>query len=177
VLAGILRRDPRGVIAVTGDRHGGFIARRLRDRFVAHMPDVAERICFLPIQPRADYMSLIAAAYVLLDPLHFGGVNSSYDGFSLNKPIVTLPSPYQRGRYTLGCYKKMGLLDCVAGDTDEYIEKAVALGTDAEWRQAVTEKIRDASPLLFEDVEAVHEHERIFGELIARSRSSVGAQG
>jgi predicted O-linked N-acetylglucosamine transferase (SPINDLY family) len=136
------------------------------------MPDVAERIRFIPLQPNADYLSLIAAADVLLDPLHFGGVNSSYDGFSLHKPIVTLPSRYQRGRYTLACYRKMGLTDCVAATPEQYIEMAVALGTDAERRAEVVEKIRLASPALFEDLQAVREHERIFSELIEQSRST-----
>ena len=157
ILAGILRRDADGVVVITEDRHGGFIANQLRQRFAATMGDVAERIVFIPLQPNPDYLSLVAAADVLLDPLHFGGVNSSYDGFSLNKPIVTLPSQFQRGRYTLACYKKMGILDCVASDPRQYIDIAVALGTDAAFRDQVVEKIRRESPVLFEDLEAVRE--------------------
>ena len=171
ILAGILRQDAKGVVVATEDRHGGFLPNQLRQRFAATMPDVADRVVFVPLQPTPDYLSLIAAADVLLDPLHFGGVNSSYDGFSLNKPIVTLPSQFQRGRYTLGCYKKMGLTDCLASDPRQYIEIAVALGTDAAYRSEVVEKIRCASPVLFEDVQAVREHERIFSELVEEARS------
>src|SRR5262249_49271296 len=107
-----------------------------------------------------------------LDPLHFGGVNSSYDGYSLNKPIVTLPSPFHRGRYTFACYRKMGVLDCVAANHDDYVEMALALGTDADHRRQVSQKIAAASHVLFDDLEAVREHERIFSELIASSRQS-----
>ena len=171
ILAGILRRDAKGVVVAAEDRHGPFIASQLRRRFAATMPDVADRIIFLPCQPNSDYLSLVAAADVLLDPLHYGGVNSSYDGFSLNQPIVTLPSQFQRGRYTLACYKKMGLADCVASDPEQYIDIAVALGTDAGLRSVVVEKIRRASPVLFDDIEAVREHERIFSALIDEARS------
>ena len=177
VLAGILRRDAQGVVVVTEDRHGGFVANQLRQRFAATMGDVAERIVFLPFQPSSDYLSLVAIADVLLDPLHFGGVNSSYDGFSLNKPIVTLPSQFQRGRYTLACYKKMGVFDCVASDPRQYIDIAVALGTDADFCDQVVEKIRRASPVLFEDMEAVREHERIFSALVEEARAAHRGDG
>ena len=172
ILASILRQDAKGVVVAIENRYGGSIANQLRQRFAATMPDVADRIVFVPFQAPEDYLSLIAAADVLLDPLHFGGVNSSYDGFSLNKPIVTLPSQFQRGRYTLGCYKKMGLTDCLASDPRQYIEIAVALGTDAAYRSEVVEKIRCASPVLFEDVQAVREHERIFSALVEEARSA-----
>ena len=172
ILAGILRRDAKAVIVATGDLHGGFIANQLRRRFAATMPDVADRIVFIPLQPNPDYLSLIAAADVLLDPLHFAGLNTSYDAFSLNQPVVTLPARFERSRYTLGCYKKMGFSDCVASDPEQYIEIAVALGTDAKFRTDVAGKIRRASPVLFEDMEAVREHERIFSLLLREARST-----
>ena len=172
ILAGILRADPEGVAVVVEDRRGAYIANQLRQRFAATISDVANRIVFLPFQPTADYLSLVAAADVLLDPLHFGGVNSSYDGFSLNKPIVTLPSRFQRGRYTLACYRKMEVSDCVASDPEQYIDIAVTLGKDAEYRSRIVEKIRRASPVLFDDIEAVREHERIFSALVERARST-----
>ncbi len=171
ILAGILRRDAQGVVVATENQHGGFIADQLRRRFAATMPDVADRIVFLPSLPNPDYLSLVAAADVLLDPLHFGGGNSSYDGFALNRPIVTLPSRFQRGRYTLACYKMMGLSDCVASDPASYIDIALALGADAAYRSEVVEKIRRTSFIIFEDQEAVREHERIFSELVEEARS------
>jgi predicted O-linked N-acetylglucosamine transferase (SPINDLY family) len=177
ILAGILRADGKGVVVITEDRNGGFIARQLRRRFSATIPDVARRILFLPFQATPDYLSLTAAADVLLDPLHFGGVNTSYDGFSFNKPIVTLPSRFQRGRYTLGCYRKMGVSECVASNPQQYVDIAVAMGTDAEFRAHVVEKIRLASPVLFEDMEAVREHERIFGALVEEARSGCRRDG
>ncbi len=172
ILAGILRRDADARIVTTEDRFGPAIGTQLRRRFAVTLGDVAERVIFLPFLDSADYLSLLAAADVLLDPLHFGGVNSSYDGFSLNQPIVTLPSRFQRGRYTLACYRKMGLTDCVAADAQQYIDIAVRLGTNAVYREEVVARIRRASPALFEDPAAVLEHERIFGELAATARLS-----
>jgi len=170
IMADILRRDKHGVIAVTEDRHGKAAAVLLRRRFADTMPDVADRIIFFEFQPTASYLSLVVAADVLLDPLHFCGANTTYDGFSLSKPIVTLPSQFRRGRYTLGCYRVMGIDDCIASDPRHYVDIAVALGTDAAWRREIAQKIARASPALFEDLAAVREHERIFEMLIETAR-------
>ncbi|MBN2473352.1 MAG: tetratricopeptide repeat protein [Pirellulales bacterium] len=164
-LAAILQRDDRGVVVLTADR-GGYLAAKLRRRLAATIPEVGNRIVLLPRQSYADYLSLIAAADVLLDPLYFGGVNTTYDAFSLNRPIVTLPSAFHRGRYTLGCYRKMGIADCVATDPEDYVQKAVQLATDATYRAEVEQRIGRASAVLFEDSQAVREHERIFQELL-----------
>ena len=174
LLAAILRRDPAGVVVITENIHGHFVAEQLRRRLAVTMPDVAERVVFFPAQPHPDYLSLVAAADVLLDPLHFAGGNSTYDGFSLNKPIVTLPLEFARGRYTLACYKKMGMSDCVASTPEEYVEMAVALGTDPGLRSRVEAKTRETSDAIFEDADAVREHVRIFSELVELARSGVG---
>ena len=165
MLADILRRDGRGIVVLTADRFGQ-LAAKLRQRFAAVMPVVSDRICFLPRQSHHDYLALLAAADVLLDPPHFGGVNSTYDGLSLGKPVVTMPSGFHRGRYTYGCYRKMGMTECIATDREDYVARAVALGTDADYRRMIEGRIREASRVLFEDHEAVSEHERLFRELL-----------
>ena len=169
-LAGILRRDPQGTVVITKDRYGHG-ATRLRARFAKTLGDVADRVTMLPMLPRSDYLGLLAAADVLLDPPHFGGVNTTYDGFSFDRPIVTLPSRFHRGRFTLGCYRKMGMDECVAADEAHYVDIAVRLGTDADWRAWVSDRIHQTSEVLFEDIMTVREHERLFHTLVEAARS------
>jgi predicted O-linked N-acetylglucosamine transferase (SPINDLY family) len=168
-LGEILRRDPRGVLAVIEDRHPA-AKHLLQARWRRVLPDVVDRMFFLPRQERPDYVSLIQTADVLLDPFNFGGVNTSYDAFTFGKPVVTLPSGYHRGRYTLGCYKKMGISECVATDRESYVQLAVAMGTDPNYRRQVEREVEEASHVLFEDAQAVDEHARIFRELVEVSR-------
>lgn len=168
ILAGILREDKAGVVAITEDRHG-YGGSDLRRRLSMTMPDVTDRIVFLPPRPYPDYLALLRSADVLLDPLYFGGAITSYDALSLNKPVVTLPTQFARGRYTLGCFRKMGLTNCVASTPEEYVTIAVRLGTDADFRKDVTRLIEEKSDVLFEDAQAVREYERIFRDLISRS--------
>ena len=142
----------------------------LRSRFERTIADVTERIVFVPWMPYPEYLNLSAVADVLLDPLHYGGGVTSYDGLATGTPIVTLPSQYQRGRYTLGCYRKIGTLDCVASSVQQYVELAVRLGCDRDYRYSIKEKILAASHLLFEDIDAVRQHEAFFEQAVWAAR-------
>jgi predicted O-linked N-acetylglucosamine transferase (SPINDLY family) len=156
VLAKILRRDPLGELVLIEGRRPDW-TRLLRERFARSMPDVAARVRFLKPQPNADFLHLNAVADVLLDTLHFGGGNTSYEGLAVGTPIVTLPGPLMRGRITHALYRKLGVDDCIVDSPAAYVDLAVRLGTDAEYRRAVSHKIGQASDVLFEDPEEVRE--------------------
>jgi predicted O-linked N-acetylglucosamine transferase (SPINDLY family) len=163
VLGEILRRDPQGeVLLIEGSPASWteLVRRRLR----TNLGDVADRIRFLPRLPGPDFISLIAAAEVMLDTTHFCGGNTSYEAFALGTPVVTLPSPLLRARLTAGMYRQMGIDEAVASSPDEYVETAVRLGTDAAARAALKARIAERRAVLFENDRAVAEHERFFAE-------------
>jgi uncharacterized protein (TIGR03032 family) len=159
ILNGILQRDPAGELVLIEGRQPQW-TRLLRERFERTMPGVVSRIRFLPSQPNADFLRLNAAADVLLDTIHFGGGNTSYEGLALGIPIVTLPGPYLRSRITHALYRKMDVMDCVVDSADSYVDLAVRLGTEPEFRASKSRKILDASGVLFEDPAEVRELER-----------------
>ncbi|HEX4071911.1 MAG TPA: tetratricopeptide repeat protein [Planctomycetaceae bacterium] len=165
LLGAILRRDPDGVLVVPKDSQG-HAARKLHNRLRVALPHVIERVRLAPYQSVESYFRLVQAADVLLDPIHYGGGLTSLDGLSLNKPIVTMPGPFVRGRYTFGFYRTMGLTDCVAANADDYVERAVRLGRDREWRAHVESRIRDTSDVLFESSDSIAEYDRIFRQLV-----------
>ncbi|HEV8071456.1 MAG TPA: tetratricopeptide repeat protein [Planctomycetaceae bacterium] len=165
LLGDILRRDPQGTLVIPRDRHG-YTARKLENRLRMGLPHVAERIRFVPYQSVEGYFGLIEAADVLLDPLYYGGGLTSFDGLSLNKPIVTLPGNFVRGRFTYGFYRTMGVDDCIADSPDDYVARAVRLGTDVEWRRHVVERIQQTSIALFDSQAVVTDYDRILGQLV-----------
>jgi len=167
VVGEILRRDPQGILVILQGLWP-YTAEQLRSRLSRTINDVIDRIIFLPRMNQPDLLCLIADSEVLLDPPYYGGVNSSYDGFSMKTPILTCESPFHIGRYTAACYRKMGLDDCIAPTPEAYIEMAVELGTNPQHRAAFSQRIREQNHLLFEDVNAVSEHERIFEQLISQ---------
>jgi protein O-GlcNAc transferase len=161
VAGGILRGDPRGVL-VLGWGLAPQWKELLRRRFAATLPDVVERIRFLPRLNRPEFLNFMAVSDVLLDPIHFGGGNTSYEGLALGAPIVTLPSRFLRGRITFALYKQMGMLDCVVHSPQEYVELALRLGTDKSYRDQVRDRILEGNGVLYQNSAGVKELEEFF---------------
>jgi predicted O-linked N-acetylglucosamine transferase (SPINDLY family) len=170
-LAGILRRDSQALIIATADRYG-FATDIVRSRLVETIPDVADRVRFLPRLEFADYLQLLNVADVLLDPPHFGGVNSTFDALAIGQPVITLPTEYQRGRFTAACLRQVGLTETIARDADQYVELAVALAADRRRQADLREQIRQSAGALFRDDQSVREHERLFERLVNESAKS-----
>lgn len=167
IMSGILHADPSGQIVLIEGHVPGWTGL-LRKRFERVMPDVANRIVFIPQQKGGDFLNLFVVADVILDTLYFNGMNTSLEGFSVGAPIVTLPSALQRGRHTAGMYRKMGIGDCVAQSPQEYVDIAVRLGTQPDLRLAVRDRILAANTVLYEDKRVVQEFERFFTEAVSK---------
>ncbi|HTO50085.1 MAG TPA: tetratricopeptide repeat protein [Burkholderiales bacterium] len=148
VLAAILERDARADIALLG-RNGG-LRDRLRRRFARTIGPDAARIRFLPNMSHERYLATLAAADVVLDPLYFGGCNSSCEALALGVPVVTLPGTHLFGRFTLGLYEEMGLRDCIVGSTDAYVGRAVQIASERERREDLAREIANRSAVLFD---------------------------
>lgn len=170
VLAEILRRDPHGFIAVTKGRYQ-HLSDKLRRRWLRTMGELAARIVFVDRLDRPEYMQMVNQADVVLDTLYYTGVNTSYDALSLGKPIVNWPWIRHRGRYTYGCYRKMDFLDCVVDSAEGYVDLAVRLAKDLDYRRYVNTQLLQRSDVLFEDQVAVDEHLRFFEFAIAQART------
>ncbi len=163
LLHGILSRDARGLVLLIAGQFQEF-TDQLRERFSHGLPGLERRIVFLPFMAFERFMQLLHLADVILDTVHFNGMNSSLQAFAVGTPVVTLPGKLQRGRHTLAMYRKMGILDCVAADAQQYIDIAVRIGTDRAYAQLLRERILARSHVLFEDQRVVDEFERFFTE-------------
>jgi predicted O-linked N-acetylglucosamine transferase (SPINDLY family) len=158
VFAEILRRDPRGVLVLLEGNYPSW-TELLRRRLRGSIPDDFERIVFVPQQTPADFSRLLAVVDVCLDPLHFGGGDTSYQSFAVGAPVVTLPGGFLRGRITYALYRAMGVDDPIARDVDDYVARAVRLGTDSAWRETVRAKILAANHKIFESLAGVRDLE------------------
>lgn len=166
----VLRGDPGGLLVL---KQGRFprVAELLRARFDRTLPDVCDRIVFLPWQARADYHRLLSIADVVLDTLPFGAGSLAYDVFSQPVPIVTLPGEFNVGRYVSGCYRRMAFTELVATTADEFASLAHRVAHDREYRRWVVATLRERSGRLFEDDVAVEEHERFFAGITVEPKS------
>ena len=163
LIAGILRRDARGRLVVIAGKVGHW-TELIRRRWAASMPDVLDRIVFLPRMKGEDYVSLIAVADVMLDTVHFNGMNTSLEALFVGTPVVTWPGPFQRGRHTQAMYRKMGLAECIVDSAKGYIDLAVRLACDVTFRSQMRSRILERNAVLFEDIQVVREFERFLRE-------------
>ena len=154
VLAGILNADPQGELVLLEGRVEHWTSR-LKQRFEKTLPGGTSRVRFLPALPRDEFLNLLAAADVILDPLHFGGGHTSYEAFAVGTPVVTLPGEFLRSRITQALYRKMGLTDLIVTTPAQYIELAVRLATNSAEREQVSARILKSCPVLFDDLNEV----------------------
>ncbi len=161
LLAAILHADPCGKLLLVQAKIAHW-DRLLKQRFMASMPDVIDRIVFMPRMNTADYVNLIALSDVMLDTVHFNGMNTSLEAFSVGTPVVTLVGEFQRGRHTQAMYRRMGLDDAICHSAEDCIAMALRLGRDASARAALSERILSNNHVLFEDEAVVREFERFF---------------
>ena len=150
-----------------GGRHQRVVSL-LKERFAEAMPEHCRRIVLLPWQKYQEYCRLLQLANVVLNPPHYTAGSSIYDILSYHQPIVTMRGKLAVGRVTAGYYRKMGMDNLVAASPDEYVRTAVRIGTDRDYRLSVRHRIEaGATAAIFEDIEAVREHQRFFSEAIA----------
>jgi predicted O-linked N-acetylglucosamine transferase (SPINDLY family) len=123
----------------------------LEARFARSMPDVAGRVAFLPRMPVRDFMGVLGAADVLLDPPRFSGGNTTLEALSVGSPIVTLPHAFMRGRVTAAMMRQMGATEGIAATPDEYVAKALRLAADRDYRSETVRALKEGSAALFEN--------------------------
>ena len=163
-MADILRADPSGrVVLIEGAKDGW--TQRLRTRLAGSMPDVVDRVIFLPYLPTERYFDLLVAADVILDPIHFGGGNTTFHALGLGTPVITTPGAFQRSRFASGTYRAIGLGELVARDRVDYVARAIALGGDKALRQRISKEIRGVAGV----IQRRHEPADELGDLLTEA--------
>jgi predicted O-linked N-acetylglucosamine transferase (SPINDLY family) len=167
VFAALLERDARAEIVLLESK--AHAAALVRERFARTLGPLARRIRFLPALPMDRYVATLAAMDVALDPLYFGGCNSSCEALALGVPLVTLPGEHLYGRFTFGLYREMEIEDCVAASIDDYVERAHRLANERDYRSAVSRDIASRSGVLFDRKDITLAYADFFEDALARA--------
>ncbi len=173
VLASIVDKDPQARIVMLEAKHTNF-TQQVKQRWQANVPQLLERVIWLPRMPGARFRALMAHAAVLLDPVHFGSGTTLFDALVSGVPVVTWPGAFMRGRIVAGAYRQMGLIDApVASKLDDYAALAVEWASDSKrcehHRQIVTDR---AMQCFFDNRAPIREF-----ELFLRSALDAAGQG
>jgi predicted O-linked N-acetylglucosamine transferase (SPINDLY family) len=79
---------------------------------------------------------------------------------------VTLPGIRYAERYAYAIYRELDVMDLVADTEEQYVAASTRLGRDEAYVYRMRERIEQRSSRLFDDVNAIGEHERFFEEVL-----------
>jgi predicted O-linked N-acetylglucosamine transferase (SPINDLY family) len=126
-----------------------------------------KRLRWYPSLEKPIFLNLVQISNVCLDPFPFGGCNTSYDAFDYNIPVITLPSDYLHGRFTIGLYNKMGLSDCecIVSSMEEYARVATNIGINTKLRHKINRNIEMNKHLIYQEQDSVDEWNELFSKI------------
>jgi predicted O-linked N-acetylglucosamine transferase (SPINDLY family) len=100
-------------------------------------------IVFDTLPGREEILGILKLCDVYLDAFPYNGATSLIDPLLLGIPPVVVEGEHLRFRQGSAVLKEMGLSELVTEKEAAYIELAVRLGLDRDFRQALAKKILD----------------------------------
>ena len=143
-----------------------FVSKKFEDRLSLafkksnFLPE--DHLLFYPQASYQDYLNLIYKADIILDSFDWSGLNTSIDALNLNKPLITLPSQFMRGRHTYGLLKNLKLEELICSTKEEYINLAIKLSKNSNYRDSVSSKIKENKKNIFNDTSSIEFLENFF---------------
>lgn len=111
-----------------------------------------QRYCrIVPRLNQTDYWQLNLLADVFLDTLVWSGGNTTLEAIACNLPVVNCPGEFMRGRHSYAILKMMGITETIAQNEADYIEIAVRLGLNLDWRNELIQKVKANQKNLYND--------------------------
>ncbi|NET30942.1 MAG: tetratricopeptide repeat protein [Cyanothece sp. SIO1E1] len=140
--------------------------QRLSRTFAAFGLNYQNYCLLLPRMNASVFAATTAIADVFLDSIGWSGNNTIMESTNYNLPIVTWPGDLMRGRHALGILTMMGIKETIAANKDDYVEIAVRLGQDSQYRQALSRQVAENKHKLYGDLQPVRALENFILNLV-----------
>ena len=161
----IIKKNPKCKFWFIGTKNE-FVAGKFKERISMLCKEnglsLNDYFAFYPQTSYQNYLDLISKSDIILDSLDWSGFNTSLDALSLDKPIVTLPSKFMRGRHTYGILKCIKIDELICNSKKEYIDLAVKLSKNFDFRNKIVKKIKISKRLIFNNYETIKFLENFF---------------
>ena len=144
--------------------------KRLEQAFRDFNLDFQDYCNFIPRQSEENFFILQTLADVFLDGISWSGGDTTQKALTCGLPVVTCPGEFMRMRHSYAMLQRIGVTETIANSEEEYIEIAIRLGLDSQWRQSIREKILANKDCLFEDQECIVALEAFF-QMVVHQRS------
>lgn len=145
------------LVNATGDIHK-------RDTIAHELAPYLSRVLMFPkrLQPGTFYKWLKQSTLVM-DAYPYGGRNTTIEALYHHKVVITRPSPYLRGRFTHGLYRKLGMntsiANVVAHSREGMVQAVLHHLRETAHRVDMETLIRENIGSLFHEVDSVREWE------------------
>jgi predicted O-linked N-acetylglucosamine transferase (SPINDLY family) len=163
IFAEIARRVPQSQFVFV---RAELLQQRLQETFAAVGKNSRDYCVFIPFLDHEDYLRLNSISDVCLDTLGFTGGNTTLAALACNLPVVTCAGEFMRGRMSYGMLKMLELSETIAQNEAKYIEIAVRLGLEPEWRQQIVQRIAEYKDCLFDDQACVAALEEFYQQVV-----------
>jgi protein O-GlcNAc transferase len=176
ILAAIAKRVPQAKFAFIEfhiiDSIKEKFCQRLQKAFASMELDSKEYCLMLPRLNQTDFLNLNKVSDIFLDTFSWSGGNTTLEAIACNLPVVTCPGEFMRGRHSYGILKMLGVTQTIAKDEAEYIEIAVRLGLDKQWRQSIIQQITQNHDRLYDDKTCVEALEAFYQRVVQEGQAS-----
>lgn len=140
---------------------------RLSPAFKSKNLDVHRYCRVLNYQSTIDFWNINLLSDIFLDSLGWTGFRTTLEAVSMNLPIVTYPGKLMRERQSPAILKLIGITETVAKDENDFVDIAVRLAKDSEWRNKIREKTKiNKDKFLYNDLSSIKGLERFYLEMV-----------
>ena len=111
----------------------------------------ADRVAFVSLQPRPEYLQTYEQIDICLDPFPYNGITTTLDALWMGVPVLTLPGPLPPARVGASFLTTLGLPELIASSETDYIVRAAALARDLPRLAGLRAELRERmqrSPLM-----------------------------
>ncbi|HEY9851355.1 MAG TPA: tetratricopeptide repeat protein [Leptolyngbyaceae cyanobacterium] len=170
VFAEIAQRVPQAQFAFISHQ-SAYVNRQFESRLKRAFAELnlnSEKHCILlPRMNHIDYLNVNLLSDIFLDSFSWSGGNTTLEALACGLPVVTCPGEFMRGRHAYGILKMMEMSETIARDRVEYVDIAVRLGLDTNWRQDIRQKIYQRHSMIYNDKSCVVALESFYKKVVA----------
>lgn len=146
--------------------------QRLKKIFEEFALNYQDYCIFLPHLKARKFAGTTAITDVFLDSIGWSGCNSTLEAINYDIPVVTLSGEFMRGRHSMAILKMMGIEETIASSKEEYVQIAIRLGRDIEYRQHISHLVAQNKHKLCKDLKPVRALEEFLFKLVGRPKIS-----
>lgn len=149
--------------------------KRLERAFSKEGLSAGRHCVILPQMHQLEYWNGSLVCDVYLDTMGWSGCNTTIEAMACGLPVVTMPGEFMRGRHSYAILTQLGVTETIARHPAEYVDLAVRLGLDGEWRRSIVARMREQAARIYADRSCVQALEEFY-ERVVVERLQAGSE-